>query len=256
MGTVSKALELLGYFTQQRTHIGLSEFARISGMNKATVYRMLTELQAAGIIEQTGADKNYRLGTEVLRLAKLREAAVPMLNIVRPILRRLCADTGETSHFSLIQGGALVSVAHAYSSTHATQVMMDDAESLPYHSTSSGMSALAYSDPAIVDDVLSSPLQRYTENTITDPDVIRAQLIDVRAKGYYHHIGSFEEDVISCAAPIFDAEGKPLGAVAVAAPSNRVTDITPIAQHVVAAAAEITLGTGGAHPSSYPIAAE
>ena len=80
MGTVSKALSLLGFFSQQQPEIGLSDMARLSGMNKATVYRMLCELQTNGFVEQAGNGRAYRLGAEVLRLAALREATVPVLS--------------------------------------------------------------------------------------------------------------------------------------------------------------------------------
>ena len=91
MGTVSKALSLLTNFNQSRTEIGLSEIARLAGVNKATAYRLLTELQAGGFVEQTGADKSWRLGPEILRLARVREAAVPMTTASRAILDRLAA---------------------------------------------------------------------------------------------------------------------------------------------------------------------
>ena len=88
MGTVAKALSLLNYFSLQRSEIGLSELARLSGMNKATVYRHMSELCAQGFAEQTQAGKSYRLGAEVLRLASLREAAVPLLSVAREMLAR------------------------------------------------------------------------------------------------------------------------------------------------------------------------
>ncbi|MFC3118586.1 hypothetical protein ACFOHS_11620 [Jhaorihella thermophila] len=63
------------------------------------------ELQEAGFVEQVGPDRAYRLGPEVLRLAALREAAVPILSVSRGILDRLCDATGETAHLSLLRGG-------------------------------------------------------------------------------------------------------------------------------------------------------
>ncbi len=39
--TVDKALGLLDYFSEQRSSIGLSEFARLAGYNKATTRRFL-----------------------------------------------------------------------------------------------------------------------------------------------------------------------------------------------------------------------
>ena len=50
MGTVSKALELLDLFTRGRPQIGLSELARLSQVNKATCFRLMSELQNHGLV--------------------------------------------------------------------------------------------------------------------------------------------------------------------------------------------------------------
>ena len=42
MGTVTKALSLLTFFTQTRPEIGLSDLTLLSGMNKATTHRLLS----------------------------------------------------------------------------------------------------------------------------------------------------------------------------------------------------------------------
>lgn len=96
MGTVTKALNLLSFFTQNRHEIGLSDLTRLSGLNKATVYRLMGELQAAGFVEQVGPDRAYRLGPELLRLAALREAAVPILSVShsRSRMPRTCRSCG------------------------------------------------------------------------------------------------------------------------------------------------------------------
>ena len=151
MGTVSKALSLLNYFSRQRPEIGLSDLARMSGMNKATVYRHMSEMAAQGIVEQTQTGKSYRLGAEVLRLAALREAAVPLLEVARAQLKHLSDETGETAHLSIIQGLKLNALAHHYSTRHGTRVTMEDAEVLSFHGTASGLSILAFAAPAFPD---------------------------------------------------------------------------------------------------------
>ena len=55
MGTVSKALELLNLFTRQRPLIGVSDLARLAELNKATCYRLVTELCDFGLVEQVGS---------------------------------------------------------------------------------------------------------------------------------------------------------------------------------------------------------
>ncbi|MGR3760388.1 IclR family transcriptional regulator [Roseobacteraceae bacterium NS-SX3] len=254
MGTVSKALSLLTYFNQGRTGIGLSGLTRLSGMNKATVYRLMGELQEAGFVEQTEGDRMYRLGPQVLRLAALREAAVPILSVSRRVLRDLSDETGETTHLSLVQGSQLNSLSHAYSPRHATKVMMEDAEVLTFHGTASGLAVLAFADSGFVNDVLAQPLTAHTPQTLTDPDAIRAQLSEVRTTGVAQSIGGFEAEVHSHAVPVFGPGQEVIGALAVAAPVSRVTDaqrnLIPAALR--RAGLTLTHRIGGSAPAAYP----
>lgn len=254
MGTVSKALSLLTYFNHGRVEIGLSDLTRLSGMNKATVFRMMSELQESGFVEQAGTDRSYRLGPQVLRLAALREAAVPILSVSRRVLRDLSDETCETTHLSLVQGTQLNSLSHAYSPRHATKVMMEDAEVLTYHGTGSGLAVLAYAETAFVDAVLDQPLCSHTQHTVTDPTTIRAQLAEVRACGMAQSIGGFEADVHSHAVPIFGADRQPIGALAVAAPVSRMTDAQKdlIPAALRRAGQALTHRIGGFPPADYP----
>jgi DNA-binding IclR family transcriptional regulator len=243
MGTVSKALSLLTYFNHGRTEIGLSDLTRLSGMNKATVFRLMTELQDCGFVEQAEGDRSYRLGPQVLRLAALREASVPILSVSRRVLRDLSDETGETTHLSLLQGTQLSSLSHAYSPRHATKVMMED-----------GLAVLAYAEPAFVETALTQPLEAHTPATITDPETIRSQLDEVRRDGMAQSIGGFEADVHSHAVPIFGPDRQVIGALAVAAPVSRMSEQQKL--HIPAAlrraGATLIHRIGGSVPANYP----
>lgn len=254
MGTVSKALSLLTFFNHGRTGIGLTDLTRLSGMNKATVYRLMNELQESGFVEQTGSDRSYRLGPQVLRLAALREAAVPILSVSRRVLRDLSDQTGETTHLSLLQGNQLNALSHAYSPRNATRVMMEDAQVLTFHGTSSGLAVLAYADPGFVAEVLSLPLPAHTPDTLTAPEDIKAQLAKIRSTGIAQSTGSFEAEVQSYAVPVFGPDRKVIGALAVAAPASRMTaeqqQLIPDALR--SAGAALTHRIGGSAPADYP----
>lgn len=242
MGTVTKALSLLNYFSLTQPEIRLSDMARLSGMNKATVHRMLTELQAQGIVEQVGPDRAYRLGPGVLRLAALREAAVPLMAVSREVLHVLSRETGETAHMSVLRGDRLSALNHVYSPAHATKVTMEDADELAFHATGSGLAVLAFADTDFVATILSAPLVAYTPHTITDPRNLRAKLDNIRTTGIAESISGFEEDVHSHAAPVFGPDRKPIGALGVAAPQSRVNGRSAalIRRHLAAAAQTLT----------------
>lgn len=254
MGTVAKALSLLELFSRETPTIGLSDLARRAGINKTTTHRLMVELAAHGFVEQVGSGREYRLGPAFLRLAALREHSVPMRELAQSVLSDLAEATGETAHFSLLQGDILSTAAFAYSPAHGTSVRMDDAEVLTLHGTSSGLAVLAFSAPGFVERVLSRPLQAHTEQTLTDPGEIRALLPGIRASGFATSVGGFELDVCSHAAPIFDSATRCIGAIAVAAPVSRATKALRLRnrQEVTRHARRLTRLTGGFLPEDFP----
>jgi DNA-binding IclR family transcriptional regulator len=123
----------------------------------------------------------------------------------------------------MIEGEKLGMLAFAYAAAHATRVTMADAEVLPFHATSSGLAALAFCEAGLRDRILAQTLRRYTPATETDPGAMRVRLAAVHAVGIAESNAGYEAEVHSFAAPLFDASGLCIGAVAVAAPSSRMT---------------------------------
>lgn len=241
MGTVAKALELLGLFSRARPQAGLSEIARLAGMNKATTFRLLSDLESHGFVERAGPAREYRLGPALVRLGGLREAVLPRREAVRPVLAALAEATGETAHLSQLEGDRLGMLAFAYSTRHGTRVAMEDTEVLPLHATSSGLVVLAFGPPDLARRILAAPLPRLTAATVTDPAGLERRIAAVRAAGLAESVGGYEADVHSFALPVYGAQGNCTGALAVAAPVARVTPglCTTIRSALPAAQAEI-----------------
>ena len=250
MGTITKALEMLNHFSRTRAHIGLAEFVRLTGRDKATVHRHLVELEANGFLEQHPETRAYRLGPALLRLASVREATIPVRSVVTPIVTALAEEVGELAHFSLLQGWMLSPVFHHDPCVHGTRVAYDEAEMLPLHATSSGLAVLAFASPEFREAVLSGDLPRLTPNTPTDPRALRRILDAVRRTGTSRLDKAFDDEVSSQGAPIFDASGAVIGALAVAVPVVRATPAKceVIRAALVAAAGRITAALGGCAP--------
>ena len=67
---------------------------------------------------------------------------------------------------------------------------------------------LAFETPDFVEHYLRRPLERLTELTITDPEVLRRDLADIRQRGYSVTIADVQPFTGSLAAPIRDASGR------------------------------------------------
>jgi DNA-binding IclR family transcriptional regulator len=252
MGTISNALNLLGYFSEERHDIGLTEFRNLTGHDKATVYRYLSELEANGFLEQNAENKSYRLGPAILRLAAVRERSFPARQAVEPYVDRMSSELGELVHVSLLQKDVLSPLAYKDSQIRGTRVFFDQSELLPLHATSSGVATLAFGAEGLLDGILRKPLSRHTEATTTDPEALKTLVGKAQATGFAALDQAFEDDVSSIAVPIFGATEAAIGAVAVAVPSARMTEDlkTKIRSVLVNGSQDISAALGGKVPEA------
>jgi DNA-binding IclR family transcriptional regulator len=70
---------------------------------------------------------------------------------------------------------------------------------------------------------LPERLERYTEKTITDRQVLVEQMRTVNETGYATDQGEFSEDISSVAVPVRDYTRTLVGALGVAGPGNRLS---------------------------------
>ncbi|HEX4980474.1 MAG TPA: IclR family transcriptional regulator C-terminal domain-containing protein, partial [Ilumatobacteraceae bacterium] len=115
-------------------------------------------------------------------------------------------------------------------------------ERLSAHLVSSGFVLLAGAPPTALDELLAGTLPRATDKTMTDPDLIRRRVDDVRRRGSEWVYEEFLEGINSVAAPVRDAGDRVVAAVHAHGPSYRFPGpgrAESIAEQVVAAADRI-----------------
>jgi DNA-binding IclR family transcriptional regulator len=252
MQTVDKAMKLLGYFSVAEPEIGLSELARLASFDKAATRRFLVALANHGLIEQDSDTRKYRLGPAVLRLARIREATRPVASLVQRSLEQLTQATGETAHGSMLSGEHLSTIAIA-EPQRPTRVSVDRTVPLPLHATASGLACLAFIGQEDVRRILANmSLPRHTGHTCVSKRELKAVLAETRERGYSVAARTFDNEVVSIAAPIFDASGSAIGAMSVASIASRFGKGAErrIAELVLRSAARLTEATGGmVHPA-------
>jgi DNA-binding IclR family transcriptional regulator len=157
----------------------------------------------------------------------------------------------ETVHVSVLQGTeGLSTLAHVDDRSHGNRVYIEPADVLPYHAMASGIAILAFSDPSFRDEVLGFDFERITEETETDPDILRLHVEDAQRTGFGRSDGAYEQDVHSIAAPLFAQNGSCNGAIAVALPKSRLTKDAEalFMKHLAIAAEDLSERWGGTIP--------
>lgn len=249
--TITKAVSVLALFTIETPEFRLSELAREAGMDKVTTMRVLATLGAGGYVEQHPETKKYRLGTAVLRLARVREATVPIGSQLQPILDALTVQVGETSHACLFTGAHMMTIAIAEPS-RAARAVVALTQPLPVYATASGLAYLAYTtDIELEQTVARLSFAANTAHTIRSERELRQRLGHVRTNGCAISARTMEEDVTGIAAPIFDWNGRVQATLAAACVADRLTPKiqAQIERAVLRAALDATRALGGTVPA-------
>ena len=106
VGSVARAIALLDAVAESDGGARVVELARRIGVNPSTASRLLSTLEAGGLIERADGGP-YRLG---LKLVALSDRVLGQLDVrerARPWLTWLVKETGETATLS-VPGGELV----------------------------------------------------------------------------------------------------------------------------------------------------
>jgi hypothetical protein len=91
------------------------------------------------------------------------------------------------------------------------------------HASAAGKAIAANLDPSGQRRLVQAlDLERFTPRTIVAPAELHAEFDLVRARGYAIEQGERASDRAAVAAPIFDYEGRPIGAVAIATDASRL----------------------------------
>ena len=189
-------------------------------INRATAWRLLGTLEAHGLVERDPSTNRYKVGLALIRMS----AAAGYDGLVRrarPILERVSEQTGETAALAIagLHGVTYVGEAAPQSVLAVSWL----AREVPLHATSTGKAFLAWlpQDEAI--GMLDTPLPGFTDTTVTDSELLLAELTKTRARGYAECAGEFEATLYGVSAPVLNAtDARPVAIFSIWGPVNRV----------------------------------
>ncbi len=222
MKTVDKTLTVLDQFSFAKREIGLSEISRMAGVDKAATRRILVALMKHKFIEQSQETKRYRLGHGFLRLARIREATVPVSRIAKDVVNWLVGQTNETVHVSIPGAQGMTTIAHELPN-RGRVVNIIPAQVLNYHATASGLVFLAFATRETADRIFSLKREKITPMTVTSKAELKRLAGQFRAQGFSQTRNTFEDDVASIAMPFVGDPGEPAGSIAIALPASEMT---------------------------------
>ncbi|HET8790330.1 MAG TPA: IclR family transcriptional regulator C-terminal domain-containing protein, partial [Modicisalibacter sp.] len=144
-------------------------------------------------------------------------------SVIQQHLEDITLTLGESSSLGVLDGNEVIYMARSAAPHRLMAITLSIGTRLPAVATSMGRVLLAQLFDAELDALLATTtLTAYTERTITDKQVLRECLAEVRRQGYCIVDQELDSGLRSLAVPTFDANGKLLGAINISTNAARI----------------------------------
>lgn len=208
----------------EELELTLSDIANELQLHKSTVLRLLSTLEHQGYVEQDPRTRRFRLRMKLFELGSSLLERTSLPKVARPILEELGRISGEVVHLAILDEGTAIYIDKV-DSKHTIRMYSRIGRRSPVHCTGVGKALIAYLPDAELDRIIQERgLRRYTPNTITDYQVLKDHLAEVRKRGVAFDYEEHEIGIRCVAAPIRDNTGKVVASISVAGPTIRMSD--------------------------------
>jgi len=202
----------------------LSELVDQCSLSKPTVRRMLLALTRAGLLDQDLETRRYFLGPEIHVLGTLASARFGIHSIALRSLVRLSQQTGDTAFLSVPRDVYSICVHREEGPFPIRVHALHAGDRHPLGVGAGGLALLAALPDEEVEEILAANAEVLGDKYPPfSPPALRALVHDTRVRGYALNPGMLLPDSWAIGVPIRGADGRPVGALSIAATESRLS---------------------------------
>jgi IclR family transcriptional regulator, KDG regulon repressor len=222
IGSVQRALDILGLFNAQSKELGITEIAKSLSLHKSTASGLVYTLESNGYLEQNPDNRKYHLGLKLLERASTLLAQIEIRQIAGPYLQLLHDWSQESINLAIRDYAEVVYIERVLGEqTLGLRAKVGKRASV--HCTALGKAMLAYLPSDEARTILSSyDLVMLTPKTLTEVDAVMYDLDRTRERGFAIDDEENELGGRCVSAPIFNHLGEPIAAISISVPLPRI----------------------------------
>ncbi|TPG26430.1 IclR family transcriptional regulator [Variovorax guangxiensis] len=221
--SAERSLRLLSLLAAEGRALTLADLAAQLALPKGTAHRICTQLLSAGFLARDVDERSFVVGPALRRLAfdTLNHGVVRGLR--HDVLAELVREVGETCNFTTLDGTQVLYLDRV-EAQWPLRLTLDVGSHVPMHCTASGKLLLAHMAPKDRDAVIAGlTLTRMTRNSIVDPARLRAECKAIVERDHACDNEEFIAGLVAVAVPVRNAAGVVRAAIAVHAPTARMS---------------------------------
>ena len=213
-----RSFHVLGLLVGNEGGLRLTQIKEALKLPVSSVHNMLQTMVAAEVLDVT-PDLRYTIGPRMVGISLNTVQSLDIRLLARRPLQALAKAIGADAYLAIKLGQR---VFYADRAAGAQRISLDIrlGETLHLHSTATGKLFAAY-DSQLAGRALAGPLLRLTANTITDPDLLRAEFQAIVERGYATSREEAVDGIAGYAVPVRQPDGKLAAAVHISVLAGR-----------------------------------
>ncbi|WP_036552438.1 IclR family transcriptional regulator [Neptunomonas japonica] len=222
--SILRALQILEIVANSTQPMTPTEINRTLKLPKPSIHRLCSQLEEEGFLQPRLDGRGLLPGQKLNTLAIAILSNNDFLRTQRHIILQRLSDTlGETCNISIPNGGEMVYFDRV--ETHwPLRVQLQINDRVPLHCTASGKLFLSELSSIQRSRLLAKiPLNSYTPNTLTSAAALKPELSKISKQGVGLDNEEFFQGMIAVSVPIRDKEGRMYAALAMHAPTARLS---------------------------------
>lgn len=210
----------------QNGAMGLQELSTALDLNKSTVHRILNSLICMDYVRQDPETVKYSLSFKICGLSNQILSQNSMIDIARPFIKELSANSGETVHLVQLDGINATYIDKVEASQNSVRMISMVGKSIPLYCSGVGKAILADMPDTKIESIWKqSFIQQLTEHTVTRFVDFMNLIEETRRSGYALDNEENEIGVRCIAVSLKGYNGKSTYAISISAPKDRMSDV-------------------------------
>ena len=214
--TTLRTVDILKLVSRTPEGITLDEICEKLSMPKTSAYDIATTLVQTGMLHVAREQKQrYTIGLMAYRIGINYTNNLNFISTIDPVLKEFAKEVGKTVFFGTRSDDAIVYICK-FEPENPIITTATVGTKNPVYCTSLGKAIMAFTQPEDREEIISRlDFKRHTDQTILDREAYERELETVRERGYALDARELEEHMECVGSPVFDQEGKVLGAISV-----------------------------------------
>jgi IclR family KDG regulon transcriptional repressor len=222
--SLAHGLNVLLLYDADHLSVTVADISKRLEYTQSKTYRIVRTLTQYGLLRENPGTAQYSLGLNALRIGLLAQQNFRIMSVANPIMKELSRLTKETVLLTAVNGTKVICLERVESEEPIRYSLFQPGAVLPFHAGASSKILMAYLEEREWDRIIEKEkLVRFTPQTITDVNKLKAHLREIRRKGYAFSDQEADRDVRAVAAPVLNAVGGVVAGLSMAGPAYRIS---------------------------------